>query len=128
MDPKKKGEEIAEATNDIINVLALAQQAGSANIQYLSDAMARAGVAATNSKIGYRELVATIETLAPVSTSAETAATGLNSVLTKLESQANNKLKPSIVGLQQALKNLSDMKLDTKGYKDMFGDVGSKTA
>lgn len=128
IDPTEKAREIADTSKDVINVLALAQQAGAADIRFLSDAITKSGTAAKGANIGYRELVAIFETLGAKVASADIAATGFNTVITKLESQANDKLKPSIVGVTQALKNLSDMNLDTAAITEMFGRGGGSNA
>ena len=94
-----------------INVLAAAAQAGSAEIDYLSMAISKAGGAATSADMEFEELVALIEAIAPKFGKAEEAGTALRGVLLKMET-GGEKTKISTQGLAKALDELEKMSTD----------------
>lgn len=115
------GASAAEASN-IINVLAAASQQGSADVSYLQTAFEKSGTAAASAGMGYGELAAVIETVAPKFSSADVAGSQLTSTLLKLSTQANDNFKPSVVGMQQALENLSAAQLSDVEITKLVGE------
>ena len=90
---------------DIINTFAAASQQGSADVAYLNTVFEKAGTNAAGAKMNFVELAAATETIAPKFSSADVAGTNLNGLLLKLSVQANDKFKPAVVGMSQALDN-----------------------
>lgn len=115
------GVSASEASN-IINVLAASSQQGSADVAYLNTAFEKAGTAAKGAGMSYVELSAAIESIAPKFSSADVAGSQLASTLLKLSMQGNSEFKPSVVGMQQALENLSKAQMDDVAIKNLVGE------
>lgn len=107
--------------SEYINILAAASQQGSADIPYLNRAIENAGGAASSVGIQFNELVAAIEAIAPKITDAGSAGTNLRNIFLTLESSTEMNLRPSVVGLSNALDNLSAKQLDATELTKMFG-------
>lgn len=114
------GASASEAT-EIINVLAASSQQGSADVAYLNTAFEKAGTAAKSVGMDYTQLAAAIETIAPKFSSADVAGSTLNSTLLALSVQANDKFKPAVVGMDQALQNLAKAEMDDIQMKNLVG-------
>ena len=114
------GASASEAT-EIINVLAASSQQGSADVAYLNTAFEKAGTAANSAGMDYTQLAAAIETIAPKFSSADVAGSTLNSTLLALSVQANDKFKPAVVGMDQALQNLAKAEMDDIQMKNLVG-------
>lgn len=114
------GASASEAT-EIINVLAASSQQGSADVVYLNTAFEKAGTAAKSAGMDYTQLAAAIETIAPKFSSADVAGSTLNSTLLALSVQANDKFKPAVVGMDQALQNLAKAEMDDIQMKNLVG-------
>lgn len=114
------GASASEAT-EIINVLAASSQQGSADVAYLNTAFEKAGTAAKSAGMDYTQLAAAIETIAPKFSSADVAGSTLNSTLLALSVQANDKFKPAVVGMDQALLNLAKAEMDDIQMKNLVG-------
>lgn len=111
----------AEYAATFVNVLAAGAKEGAAEIPYLQKAVEISGSSASAAGLSFEQLVAVIEGVAPKFTQAETAGTSLRAVFTKLESQTNDRLRPSVVGIHQALDNLAAQELSTAQLTKMFG-------
>ena len=111
----------AQASVDVINALAAASQAGSADIGYLTTAIEKSGSQAKSSGINYVQLIAMIEAVAPYFSSADVAGTQLASTLLALAVQTNSEFTPSIQGAAQAFENLAKAELTDKQMKDLVG-------
>ena len=111
----------AEYASTFVNVLAAGAKEGAAEIPYLQQAVEKSGSAASSAGLSFEQLVAVIEGVAPRFTRAEEAGTSLRAIFTKLEGQANDKFKPSVVGIHQALDNLAGAELTTAQLTKMFG-------
>lgn len=111
----------AYRASDYINILAAASQQGSADIPYLNKAIEKAGGTANAVGIEFNELVAAIEAVAPKISEASEAGTNLRNIFLILEGSADQKLKPSIVGLGAALDNLAAKQMDATQLTKMFG-------
>lgn len=105
----------------IIDGLSTGAQKGSADIEYQKTAMEKSGAAAKMAGLSYKDLIASIETIAPSFASADVAGSSLKSTLIALETQAESKYKPSVVGINQALANLSAANLTAEEKVNIFG-------
>ena len=114
----------ASKADEIINVLAASSQKGAADVEYLNTAFEKAGTVAANAGISYQQLAGAIETIAPKFSSADVAGTSLAATFKALEKQSDDSLKPSIVGIEQALDNLAAKNLSTAETIKLFGDTG----
>lgn len=106
---------------EYINILAAASQQGSADIPYLNKAIENAGGAASSVGVQFNELVAAIEAIAPKITDAGSAGTNLRNIFLTLESSADKNLRPSVVGLSQAVENLAAKHMNATEMTKMFG-------
>lgn len=106
---------------EYINILAAASQKGSADIPYLNKAIENAGGAASSVGVQFNELVAAIEAIAPKITDAGSAGTNLRNIFLTLESSADKNLRPSVVGLSQAVENLAAKHMNATEMTKMFG-------
>lgn len=107
----------------IIDGLSTGAQKGSADIEYQKTAMEKSGAAAKMAGLSYKDLIASIETIAPSFASADVAGTSLKSTLIALETQTESKYKPSVVGINQALANLSAANLSAEEKVQIFGEA-----
>lgn len=105
----------------IINVLAAASQAGAGDVAYLNSAMEKSASVGASFGLSLEDMIALIETLAPRISDAATAGTNLRNILLKLESAGNDRFRPSIVGITEALTNLNEANLTTKESAKLFG-------
>lgn len=106
---------------EYINILAAASQQGSADIPYLNKAIENAGGAASSVGVQFNELVAAIEAIAPKITDAGSAGTNLRNIFITLESSVDKNLRPSVVGLSQAVENLAAKHMNATEMTKMFG-------
>lgn len=116
----------ADQAQRYINVLAAASQAGSVDIQGLTDIIYKSGQAASMNKLSFEEFIAVAEAIGPKFGTAAEAGTALNTMLLKLETQTNDKYKPSVVGLQQALQNLSEADMTAAEKTKLVTENGFK--
>lgn len=106
---------------EYINILAAASMEGAAEIPYLNQAIEKAGGTASMVGISFSDLVASIEAIAPRITDASSAGLNLRNIFLILESSTDERLRPSVVGLTGALKNLAGMHLSATQLTKMFG-------
>lgn len=111
----------SEAMN-IANALEAAEQQGSASVEYLNTAFEKAGTQAKAAGMSYTDLAAMIETVAPKFSSADVAGSQLSSTLLKL-SMGADEFNPAVVGMSQALQNLSDAQLTNEQLSKMVGEA-----
>ena len=111
----------AKDASMIIDGLSTGAQKGSADIEYQKTAMEKSGAAAKMAGLSYKDLIASIETIAPSFSSADVAGSSLKSTLIALETQTESKYKPSVVGINQALANLSEANLTAEEKVNIFG-------
>lgn len=117
----------ADQAGRFTNVLAAGSQAGSANIASQAKAIRNAGTAAASANVPIEQTVALIETLAYRGIKDEVAGTGLKKFFLVLQTGADE-TNPKIVGLDKALENLKNKKMDAGAIKKMFGEEGYNTA
>lgn len=109
------------------NVMAAGSKYGSANVQSVTTAVIKSGVAASAANIPIEQLVGTIETLAEKGIKDDIAGTGLKNFFLRLQKQTDD-VNPKIVGLQTALQNLAAKQLSVTEMISMFGEEGYQVA
>lgn len=109
------------------NVLAAGSKEGSANIASQAKAIRTAGTSAASANVSIEQTVGLIETLAYKGIKDEVAGTGLKRFFLKLQTGADE-TNPAIVGLDKALENLKNKKMDAGAIKNMFGEEGFNAA
>lgn len=109
------------------NVLAAGSKFGAANVESVTSAILRSGVAAAQANIPIEALVGTIETLAEKGITDEIAGTGLKKFFLTLQTGADD-TNPKVVGLDKALENLAKKQLSATEIKKMFGEEGYNVA
>ena len=105
----------------IVNALAAGSKEGAAEVDYISDALNRAGTVASTSGVSIEQTIGLIETMAPRFASSEQAGTALRGTLLKLTTGADE-FNPKIVGLETALDNLAKKNLSANDMLKMFGE------
>ena len=111
----------ANRSAEIVNILAAASQQGAGDVSYLNTAIVNCGAVAGTLGISVNETVSEIEQLAQAGVDASSAGTQLKNIMLKLESSSDNNLKPSVVGLNTAIKNLGEQHLNTTELTKKFG-------
>jgi len=111
----------ADQAARFVNVLAAGAKFGSSEVTDTAAALNKAGVAAASAGINFETTNAAIQTLAGVGIKGAEAGTALRGVFLKLQTQANDKFNPAIVGVNEALKNLGEANLDATAKAKLFG-------
>ena len=111
----------AQEANRFVNVLAAGSKIGASEVNQTGEAILRAGVAAKLTGVNFEEMNAMVQVLAKNGLKASEAGTGLQGVLLKLENTGKRRFQPSIVGVNQALKNLQEAQLSSKQMTKLFG-------
>ncbi|QFG15379.1 tail protein [Aeromonas phage 4_L372X] len=111
----------ASEANRYINVLAAGSKFGAAEVVDVAVALKNSGVAAASAKVGFETLNAAIQSLAAVGIKGGEAGTGLRNIILKLETDTNQKLRPSVVGLTSALQTLANANESTAALTKRFG-------
>lgn len=117
----------AEQASRYVNVLAAGSKAGSANIASQANAIRKAGTAASSANVSIEQTVGLIETLAYKGIKDEIAGTGLKKFFLILQTGAKD-TNPAIVGLDKALENLKNKKMNAAAIKKLFGEEGYNVA
>lgn len=107
------GVSASEASN-IINTMAAASQQGSADVNYLTEVINKAGAVAKNSGMDYTQLIAMTEAVAGKFPEAAVAGTQMQSVLLSL---SKNGINPTV----EELKKLKDQNLSTEESMKLVG-------
>ena len=121
------GADASEAAR-FVNVLAAGAKEGSSSIEDTSMAMKNAGVAAKLAGLSFEEANVGVQLLAKGGLFAAEAGTGFRQVLLKLENEAEDRFKPSMVGLAGALENLAAENMNLTELTDLFGAEAMKSA
>lgn len=111
----------AESSTRFINVLAEGSRLGASGVGEISEALKNSGVAAAEAGLSFEETNAVLQTFSTVGIRGSEAGTALRSVMVALERSADRELRPSVVGLNTALENLSARNLDTTQAVKLFG-------
>ena len=99
--------EDADQAARFVNVLAAGAKFGSSEVLATSLALKNAGVAAASAGVSFEETNAAIQVLAKNGIEGAEAGSALRNIFLKLDTDTNSKLRPSVVGLSTALKNLN---------------------
>lgn len=110
----------ADQADRYINVMAAGAKYGSSEITDTAAAIQKSGVAAAQAGVGFETLNAAIQILAEREVKGSEAGTALRNVILTLEKGTDKSLKPSVVGLAQALENLSNKNLSTAQAVKLF--------
>jgi TP901 family phage tail tape measure protein len=111
----------ADQAARFVNVLAAGAKFGASEISETAEAIKNSGVAAAAAGVSFEQANAAIQVLAGSGIKAAEAGTSLRNVLTILDTSTNQKLRPSVVGLSQALENLNKENLSAVDLVDLFG-------
>lgn len=111
----------ADQAARFVNVLAAGAKFGASEIFETADAIKNSGVAAAAAGVSFEQANAAIQVLAGSGIKAAEAGTSLRNILTILDTSTNQKLRPSVVGLSQALENLNKENLSAVELVDIFG-------
>lgn len=111
----------ANQADRYINVLAAGAKYGASEINDTAAAIKNGGVAAAQAGVGFETLNAAIQVLASREIKGGEAGTALRNVILTLEKGTDKSLKPSVVGLSQALGNLAGKNLSTAQAVKLFG-------
>lgn len=117
----------ADEASRYTNVMAAGSKYGAANVQSVTTAVIKSGVAASSANVSIEQLVGSIETLAEKSIKDEIAGTGLKKFFLTLQTGSDD-TNPKVVGLQQALQNLAAKQMDATEIEKMFGEEGYNVA
>ncbi|WP_237386710.1 phage tail tape measure protein [Xenorhabdus sp. Sc-CR9] len=119
----------AAQTERYINVLAAGAKYGSSEITETASAIKNSGTIASQAGISFEELNAAIQVLAEGGIKGSEAGVALRNIILNLEKSTDKSLRPSVVGLGEALDNLSKKKLSTTAMVKMFrlANVSSAT-
>ena len=117
----------AEETNRFVNVLAAGSKFGASEVESTGAALVRAGVGSKLASVSFEKANAALQVMAQRGIKGQRAGTSLQTVFIRLESQANKRFKPSIVGLDQAMENLAKRNLSTAKMTKLFGREGLAT-
>lgn len=109
------------------NALAAGSKYGSAAVESQTKAIKTSGVAAASAKIPIEQLIGTIETLGEKGIKDEIAGTGLKKFFLTLQTGSDT-TNPKVVGLTQALENLSKQQMTAAEIKAKFGEEGYNVA
>ena len=118
----------AEEASRFVNVLAAGAKEGSSSITDTAQAMKNAGVAASLAGLSFEEANVGVQLLAKGGLFAAEAGTGFRQVLLKLENEADDRFKPSMVGLAGALENLAAENMNITELTGLFGAEAMKSA
>lgn len=117
----------AEDTDAIINTLAAGAKFGASSVEQTAAALAVAGTTAEGAGVSFTEFNALVQTLAKGQITAAEAGTGLRNVILLLDSSVDSNLRPSVVGVGAALRNLEKEVASGTTTYEKFGLV-NKTA
>jgi TP901 family phage tail tape measure protein len=111
----------ASDASRVINALAASSQLGTAEVAAVTEALRNAGSAANSLGIDFESTVAGIQGLAAAGRQGADAGTALRQVMLQLEKSGEQNLRPSIVGLVGALRNLEGQNRDNIELMRLFG-------
>lgn len=111
----------AEEATRFINVLAAGAQKGASEINDTAAALLQAGSVARSMAVSFEQANAAVQVLAEQGQKGARAGVALRNVLLILETQTEDKLRPSVVGLSEALRNLASQNLTAAEQLKLFG-------
>lgn len=107
------------------DIFATSQQKGSSFIRDTSEALINAGAAASAAGLSFETTNAAIQALAKGAIVGARAGTALRGVLSKLSSQTDDKINPSMIGLSDTLKELQSRNLTLADATKLVGEEGA---
>jgi len=111
----------ADQASRFINVLAAGAQKGASEIADTAEAIKVAGLVAAGTGTSFEEMNAAIQVMSTVALKGSEAGTGLRNIYLNLANQANDKFKPALVGLTQAMINIREAGLNDVQMLEIFG-------
>lgn len=117
----------AEDAAKFTDILATAQQKGTATIQQTSDALKNAGANANAAGLSFEETNVAIQALAKGGLVGSEAGTGLSAALIKLSNQADTKINPSLNSMKDVVNELASRNLTLKDATKLVGAESAKT-
>lgn len=108
----------------VTNTFAAGAQLGGAGIQSLTTSLLNSAAGAALTKVKMEETVGILGVIATEGFKAQRAGTALNAVLLGLATAPIDKLKPQLVGVFAALKNLKALNLTEAQLETFFGREG----
>jgi TP901 family phage tail tape measure protein len=124
------GADASEAAR-FVNVLAAGTKEGASAILQTSSALVNAGGTLSRANISFEESNALIQALSGLGEVGERAGTSLNQFATgliKVGKIAGRDVNPQVVGLSQALRNLTAANLGETELKKIFNEEGARAA
>ena len=125
----------ASESSRIVNVLAAGAKYGAAEVGDLSEALRNSGTAAAGANLTVEETVGALEVLAQNAQKGSEAGTGLQSVITTLQTKTDVLAKNGIKGvniegegLNATLRRLAPLVNDATALAEVFGQENIKTA
>lgn len=118
----------ADDAGRAVNVFAAGSKIGASEVNETGAAIVKAGVAARGAKISFEETNSAIQVLAKGGIKGSEAGTMLRNIFNRLEKQNNKNFKPSVVGINEALENLSEANLNTAKTMELFGEEAASGA
>ena len=115
----------AEDAAKFTDIFATSQQKGSSFIRDTSEALINAGAAASAAGLSFETTNAAIQALAKGAIVGARAGTALRGVLSKLSSQSDDKINPSMIGLGKTLRVLQSRNLDLAKATKLVGEEGA---
>lgn len=110
----------ADQAARFVNVLAAGSKIGASEVGETGVAIVKAGAVAKAVGVNFEELNAALQVLAKGGVKAEVAGTGLKTALLAME-KLPRRMRPSVVGLGQALENLGEKSLTVGQMQKIFG-------
>jgi len=107
------------------DIFATSQQKGSSFIEATSEALINAGAAASAAGLSFETTNAAIQALAKGAIVGARAGTALTGVLSKLSSQADDSINPSMIGLGDTITELAKRNLTLKDATKLVGQEGA---
>lgn len=107
------------------DILATSQQKGSSFIADTTEALVNAGAAASAAGLSFETTNAAIQALAKGNIKGARAGTALRGVLSKLSSQTDNSINPSMIGLSKTLEVLRGRNLSLADATKLVGEEGA---
>lgn len=104
-----------------INVMAAGAKVGASEVAESSEALKQFATTAKTVGVSIEGANAAIQGLAKAGIKGSEAGNALRNILLKLETDADTKLRPSLVGMTGAIENLGKKNLDTAALVKMFG-------
>lgn len=111
----------ADETARFVNVLAAGAKVGASEVRDTAAAIVQVGPVARRAGLDFEQVNSAIQVLAKGGIKGSMAGRQLKGVLLSLESSANKRLRPSLVGINSALQSLQDLQLDNVQLTKLFG-------